>query len=476
MLVLLVATVTDVPWAHADLYTANSALKKGDYTSAFKDFLALAKLGQPQAQLEVAYLYHTGQGVGWSDINAYAWSMLAVDNGEAPGLLLARQLLPHLAPGSTKIAGWITAPYTPAALERTLLPEKQPGDKGHQEERTGARPCRHPVMVDYPTIVREEMVGVQGGLVVEFSVLPDGTTRLPRIVFEASAGQSDFDTLARASVLRSKYASRSAAAGPIQCSIFYLFAEHTSSNEFPGLKRYVHGVQLRAQGGDPMSELVYGNLHVGLPVGYGPTDPGLPWLVKAAQAGIPLAQFETGISLIYGWGNDQNVAKGFRWLQLAAAQNEPNAEAVLAMQLLRDQPGIEATREAVHSLDQAAAQGDRFAAQCLSAVLAASPQPTVRDPQRASLLETKAFSDDLGVDPTGLEIQAAAQAAEGQFAPAVKNEQKAIARARHLGWNLSPLELRLTLYRSAQPWHGNLLDYESEPPTQVGNASHKAPG
>lgn len=137
-----------------------------------------------------------------------------------------------------------------------------------------------------------------------------------------------------------------------------------------------------------------------------------------------------------GWGIAPEPAKGLRWLRLAAAQNQPDAEALLAMRLLRGNPFPGSLRRVLQWLDQATAQDSRLGEVCLSAVLAASPQSAVRDPQRALLLEKKAFEDGLGVDPTGPEIRAAAQAAEGHFTQAVKSEREAIRRARALGWIL----------------------------------------
>jgi hypothetical protein len=49
LLILFVAAVAAAP-AHADLRGAYSDYKKGDFTQAFQEFLALAELGQPRAQ------------------------------------------------------------------------------------------------------------------------------------------------------------------------------------------------------------------------------------------------------------------------------------------------------------------------------------------------------------------------------------------------------------------------------------------
>ena len=76
MLLLLVMLV-DMRPAQADLYTATAVFKQRDYAQAFPQFLALARLGQPMAQLPVAYVYFAGMGATGSDIDAHAWARLA---------------------------------------------------------------------------------------------------------------------------------------------------------------------------------------------------------------------------------------------------------------------------------------------------------------------------------------------------------------------------------------------------------------
>lgn len=464
---LLVAALAASLPARADLYSALATLKKGDYPSAFQQFLSLARLGQPLAQLDVAYMYSTGQGTTQSDIHAYAWAMLASRNGEAKGLELAQQLRPTLAlaPGSRRVAGWITADYTPQALERTLLP--RPPARAHPQPGRLARMRRClPVKFHAPQFpLREQLNGEQGRLIVAFTVLPDGTARLPHVLFEAPLpDKSDFDDLTRDSILRSRFAPRAGSA-PIQCAIYYQF-QQTSLFEsaYSGLQSYLRQVRSRARAGDPMSEFVYGTMLTGLPQLHSARDSGLAWFVKAAQAGIPAAQFETGASLLTGWGmsdlgSASDIRKGLRWLHLAAAQNDPDAEALLAQWQLRGTPELTAVRQAVLWLDQAAAQDNEFGELYLSAVLAAWPQAAIRNPARALLLERKAFADGPGVDPTGLEIRAAAYAAEGHFKRAVRSEREALAKARDLRWSLTPLEQRLKRYRAREPWYGNLLEY-----------------
>ena len=81
----------------------------------------------------------------------------------------------------------------------------------------------------------------------------------------------------------------------------------------------------------------------------------------------------------------------------------------------------------------------------------------MRDAQRALTLLDKIEPDSIG-DPSELEIRAAAQAATGGYAQAVKTQREAIARATKLNWDTAPLYERLLRYQAGQPWFGNLLE------------------
>ena len=489
LMLLLLVMLVDMRPAQADLYTATAAFKQRDYAQAFPQFLALARLGQPVAQLAVAYLYSAGMGTTRSDIDAYAWARLAAQNGETRGLTLANKLEPHLAlaPGSRKIAAQLTAPYTPAALERTLLPALThpavPSGEGAAHAPKGAVPngwgTRSPASCAPKrfdtSIYPSEAVfrGRQGRFTVRFTLMPDGTARNPRVVLGLQAPQ--FDRAARAGVLMARFAHRAPGAQPIRCTINLQFVEHQySTDDYPGLQAKLWRMHAIAKQGNPQAETVYGTLLAGLPqVDRARQTRFLPWLVKGAQGGDALAQYEVSVCLQTSFGGCvPDEAKALRWLHLAAAQNEPDAELALALHALRAAPDAAELAASIRLLGQAVAQGNTAAAAHLAALLAASPVATARDPVRALRLEKKAYKH-VAVDPTGDEIRAAAYAAEGHFAHAVTLERKAIGKARRLGWTLTPLAQRLVRYQSDKPWYGNLLDYAS--PAQgpsTPNASH----
>jgi len=475
---MLLVLVT-MPWgslpAHADIISAFNDFKKGDYPHAFQEFLALAKLGDPLAQFDVAAMYQDGHGAPQSDINAYAWAALAAENGNARGKELADEIRPKLAPGDEQAAAAVTAAYTDAVLQQTLLPDLSQGppvtppDPTLDCNRSGVKMYRGP----YPVAAR--MARLQGAIFVEFTVMPDGTPRFPRIIEAVPAGI--FEGMVRDSLLRSRLSPAPAGSAPVQCTVPYNFlltghrvgGARDSMDDFETQLGYRSNLENLAQDGAPEAQLVYGLLLDGPFKEAGVADDsehaGLRWLIKAAQAGAPVAQFEVAHDLLLGRGCRRDERKGLKWLQMAAEQDEPDADITLATRLLRGTPSAGDVTQAKGWLERVVGQREddgipnssQDARLLLAAILAATPQASLRDPARA--LDLLKEVHDVDVDPTPFEVAAAAQAAEANFSDAARSEQAAISRAGQLGWDLAPLQQRLSLYQSGKPWYGSLLQF-----------------
>jgi hypothetical protein len=198
---------------------------------------------------------------------------------------------------------------------------------------------------------------------------------------------------------------------------------------------------------------------VGLPQLNRQTRHAIPWFLRSAQAGTPVAQFQLGFSLLHGWGCDCEENKGLDWLRRAAQSGEPNAEITLAMYALRGSPDDNRMRQARQWLEQAAAGNGNYDAQLyLAALLAAAPSTEVRDPKRALVLVSQASNDVKG-DPAVFEVRAAAQASAGKYSEAMRSEKTAIEIAANLHWDVAPLKARLASYTANQPWYGVLLAF-----------------
>jgi|GEM_PF-2285226 len=446
-LLLLVAVLLCAP-ARADLVTALLAYQKADYEQAFRDYRELAELGQPVAQYNLAIMYAKGQGVRQSDLNAYAWATLAAESGQARGKTLAEKLRPGLAPGSEKIAEDIRAPFSRAALEARLMPKVEED----ADARTSCRVLKAADLVYPPDAERN---GVQGNVFVELVVMPDGSTRNPRILYAVPPGA--FEPAVRTMVLHLRYKPREARTKPAHCQVMYRFeVRRHSAADYPDLERFLDVTYQKAEAGDIDAQLVYGMLLAGLPqLGHTRSD-ALPWFLKAAQGGSRSAQYVVGSSLLFGMGCHCEENKGEVWLRRAAVADQSNAQVTLAAYALRGTPEAANIKLAAVWLERAAASGDHDGMYYLSALLAATPVEEMRDPKRAlSLLEK--VKADVSTDPAVFEIRAAAQAASGAFEDAVSSERRAIAMATKLKWDLEPLNERLAHYESRQPWYGDLL-------------------
>lgn len=69
--------------AGADGRTGFLAFEKGDYATAFAEFLPLAEAGQPSAQAALGQMYLDGLGVAKDSAQAARWLELAADGGNA---------------------------------------------------------------------------------------------------------------------------------------------------------------------------------------------------------------------------------------------------------------------------------------------------------------------------------------------------------------------------------------------------------
>ena len=445
---LLWVTALVCAMAHADLFTAQTAYQRGDFGRAFKDYLELAELGQPTAQHNVAIMYLQGQGVRQSDLNAYAWATLAVESGDLSAQSLVEDLRPRLAPGSEKIAADIRAPYSRALLDQRLMPKVE--EDGVNGGKCHIAKADHRELL-YPENARRK--GIQGDVIIELTVLADGSTRNPRVVFALPAAV--FDTTARDIALRMHYQPPRTDAEAVHCHLMIRF-QMSGNVEYPTLDSFEAATRKKALAGDVQAELTYGFLIAGLPQLHRPASEAVPWFLKAAQAGAPTGQYMVGASLLYGLGCQCEEGKAEVWLRRAAEADQPSAQVTLASFALRGSPDEKSVRIAATWLERAAASGDHDGMYYLAALLAATDVAPLRDPKRALALLEKLPAVQ-AINPTAVEVRAAALAALGNYAEAVKAQRHALSRASALHWDPAPLDERLARYQAQQPWYGNLL-------------------
>jgi TonB family protein len=451
----LVCGVLAASAAHADIYEASKAYDAQDYPKAFQLFRELAELGNATAQESIAVMYVNGEGVKRDNMQGYAWASIAIDNGvESESLKnIVSTLEPHVTPTARTRIDAIKAQYGAEGLKKSLLPNIF--DKVEYADR---EPC-HMVKASsgvYPDDAIQK--GIQGQAYVEFTVMPDGRARNPRVVYSVPAGI--FEEASRTTILRSKFLPSKTKDGFVPCTMAVLIRYDLGldASDYSKLDKYVKDAKTQAESGDPRAQMIYGLLLSGLPQLKKSRTDAMPWFVKSAQSGVSSAQYLVGMSAMKGWGCQCEEPKGFVWLHKAAAADQTDAQVSLANYLLRDQPTPEDAVKARTWLERAVSHENRDGKFYLAALLAAGPDPAMRDPQR-SLVLLKTVMKEMDTDPTAFEIRAAANAMLGNFELAIKDQSKALRMAQKLEWDVAPQQARLKNYEGKQSFTGDLFSF-----------------
>jgi TonB family protein len=447
------------PVARADLYAAEAAAGAKDFPRAFELFRELAELGHTRAQENLAVMYVNGEGVKRDNVLGYAWAALAKEGGggEAAAGIIA-QLDPHMNAAARARVAELQAQFGKAALQERLLP------KPYVPGTVGKRPCGMRSVVDpnafYP--VQAKRQEISGTVLVEARVAPDGRARNVRALYSLPAGV--FDEAGRRVALANTYSPPVENGVAVACTIRFKvnFSIRYESGRTAALTvqpEILSDIRSNAEAGDPRSQLNYGlALETRSELNIDKERPA-DWYLKAAQGGIPTAQFLVGRQLIIAAeaGLETDDRKGLTWLQMAADAGQVDAQTVLASYLLRKNTA-DAPMRAQALLDQAAASGHRDGKFYLAGLLATGPDATRRDPRRAlELLEQ--VKSELDYDPMFFEVRAAANAQLGDFAKAQEDQKLALQKAKKLGWNTKDQQARLESYAASKPWTGNLFAF-----------------
>ncbi len=450
------ATLLAAPAAHADLYAAGQAYKNKEYEKSFALYRELAELGQLEAQEILAMMYVNGEGVKRDNIAGYAWARIAIENGggEAVKDIIA-QLDPYMNDTTRRRVESITSQFGRAALEQRLMPKVLPGTN-FVSQGTPCHMFKQAGIVYPPDAVNN---GIQGQVYMEFTVMPDGRARNPRVVYAVPA--KVFEQSTRRLILRSEFTPATEKGVPVPCTIGMMVQYRINGvddGDYNELERLLKRTKTQAEAGDANAQMLYGLLITGLPQVRKPRGDAMPYFVKAAQAGLPTAQFMVGYSSMMGWGCECSEPKGMVWLHKAAAADQADAQVMLANYILRGEPTEEETAKAMMWLERAVASGNRDAKFYLAALLAAGVDANRRDPTRA-LQVLKEVMRDVDDDPTAFEIRAAARAMLGDYVDAQKDQRKALKMAQGLGWETASQQARLNSYVAGKTWTGDLFAF-----------------
>jgi uncharacterized protein len=452
---LLVAALLFAAVAHADLLGAQKSYASKDFEGAFQQFMEVATLGNVTAQENLAAMYVDGEGVARDNVLGYAWAVIARENGGNAAMQnIIDQLQPHLDEKSRARVTAVVDQFGKAALAQRLLP----GPPVEKSNPPSEEVCRmsQPVNPDDfypPSAAREE---ISGSVLVEGAIMSDGRVHRPHVWYSVPEGV--FDGAGRAVTWMSGFSPRkNDAAGA--CGIRFKVNFRTKSDRDARITEAYEKARPLAEAGDPMAQVIYGILMFDRER-QGAAEPNpRDWFLKAAQAGLPYAQYLLGVSLLRldSKADPAENQKGLVWLQLAAANGRADAKFALANYRLRTDPSAPSDATVFAWLEDAAKAGHRDGTLYLAALLAAGPDAARRDPQRAlTLVDLGKW--DFDSDPTALEVRAAAYGQSAKFENAESTQQRAIGAAQRFKWDVSAMRARLDRYRSRAAWTGNLLD------------------
>jgi TPR repeat protein len=279
------------------------------------------------------------------------------------------------------------------------------------------------------------------------------TFAMPPLVFNAAAANV---------ILNSAFNPRTENGVAVPCSLVvrvkFVSRAGTGNENFPELKTLAENARPKAIAGDPSSQLAYGMLLEAIAARNPAAERPASWYLKAAQAGIPTAQYLIGAPMLRATEPDsaEKVKKGLFWVTKAADGGQVDAQLALANYLLSQAGDPDNRARAYELLENAAMSESREGKYRLAALLASDADDTRRDPKRAlTLLEQVMIDKEL--DPIAYELRAAANAALGDFEAAKKDQGRAIRMAAKLDWDLAPLKARLAKYESGAAWTGDLL-------------------
>ena len=254
--------------------------------------------------------------------------------------------------------------------------------------------------VYYPTEARRQ--GISGEVLVEARVAADGSVRLPRARY--SVPTDIFEEPGRAVALHSKFTPAMENGVFVPCTMRFKvkFSIKGSNLDKPGAAalRVVEEFRDKALKGDPNSQLTYGLISSMRPEFRSSLEGDTWWFMKAAQAGVPAAQYLVGAQLADN-GNPQDHPKGIRWLEMGAKGGSGGAMTVLASYLLAAGRSTESHAQGFEWLQRATATSHREGKFLFAALLVSWPDDTRRDPKRALALIDE-VGEAFDYDPTDI--------------------------------------------------------------------------
>jgi TonB family protein len=432
--------------AQADFQAAFGQYQAGNYDVAHRQFLALAELGDCSSQFNLGAMTLKGQGVSQDTGSGVGWLQAAASNGcqQLVGEKLTA-LAARLTPDQAKAAQAVLARYGHEALL----------SEGILNPPLACSNITPPTVLDAPKPEYPPSDVHQDGIVIAaLTIGVDGRARDPEIL--QSVPNEHFAAAAIDAWLNWRYVPAKRNGQPVEARVQtkWVFTIQGAGPlaDAPAFKQ----ARPAASAGDAAAEYLVGltsTLDDSLGVS---AAQGGQLLLAAARDGDPQAQYWLG-SQLRTTAECHPHADGGVWLRHAAEAGNASAQLLLAHDLLGAGAASAQVAEARALLEKAASSDSYYVRKHVAAVLATSALEGLRDPATALAVAKRLAAGEIQGDPQMLEVLAAAQAANGDYREAVAQQERALQRAYALGWNTTAMADRLSAYRAARPWHGDLF-------------------
>lgn len=432
--------------SYGDFWAASTNYDQKKYPEAVEEFKRLASLGQKESQFNVGVMYYRGEGVDINPVEAYAWTALAASNG-VENYTKTRDLILAKLNADQKVQAF-------KRLEELL---SQLGDQVLNEKLTPVLlsdvDCQfklRPSKVERPSYPAEALrAGKNGSVDVDFTIDKYGYVRDYSVLVSTD---KIFEKATIGALKKWRYEPVIIHGKAVDVAVQNARLKFTINgavfNE-TAIKKYVDELRAKAEAGSPvnMYTLAYaGDLLRELHIEKRESN---SWYLKAAQGGLPEAQYQIGKSLIRGEGCKADVPKGLEWLTLAAKDNSAEAQYFLGVSLLGSNEFQQNKKQGIEWLNHAVLANHVKAKMRLAWILATDKENAYYDPAKSLMLIIGIY-DGYADKLRATETLAAAQAASGLFEEAVETQTKAIGFAKDIDYPLEVEQQRLLAYQSRQ--------------------------
>lgn len=436
--------ITAVANANPALQEALDNYQNSRFEIACKQFNTLAEMGFSTAQYNLGVMYLKGQSVEQDLSQAYAWIALAAEQQSslADTASTALQALPDAAAKKSAQAEL-------AALQQRFGVGTQidqllqtPANAEQQQQPFELVKTQAPI---YPANALTRHLG--GYNMTEFWVFPDGSVRLPSVIYSMPGELFDDASLQAIARFKLDWSDNSVADSRPTVArqvIDYRLTAKQKSRPTPQILNHIKNIRKRVESGDAYAKYSLAVGHLYLDISDLDDRQAEALLLEAAWAGIPEAQHMVGMRLLQDWRPPGEREHGRLWINMAALGDYP----AISYSVARNGLDSHATfafddLSNIDLITHAANMGYAPAVihhSLITATASKPPQPMQIDQAREQLQAISGWYRD---EPYWYVASAAVAAAAGDFAVAAELQQKAIRKAAALNWETVEFEQAL---------------------------------